>query len=415
MLYCIIFALAHLYFCDFLPLKTDESPFLSCYQSDQSMQSSIVPRWSLIACAAASLALPPVMAAELGEMAVLSHVGQPLLAEIELTALAPEDVNGVTVRLASPDVYRGGGIGMDPALQTLTISPLERGGRQYVRVTTRQAIQAAHVHLYLLLGNGNGAVVRLGTLWLTPAPPAAAAVSVPARPAVPVPLPMPVPAPLPRAVTGTPSPDAAALAARARAEGLVRPARVFVPTPAAPAPAAPALRAPPLRRATAPVAACAPQADAGQAQACVALDEKNAALNDKLGELEGKIGALQKALAQPATATAAAAPAAAPAEAQAPHAKPKPLHAAPAADKEKKTGGNGLLWLGIGTVAFLLLTALIAYVVRKRKQAAGPGAPSKYWVLLRKPFRRKSKDVPVLTEAVEEAAAAEPEAEPFSR
>src|SRR5450830_1574696 len=26
MLYCIIFALAHLYFCDFLPLKTDEFP-----------------------------------------------------------------------------------------------------------------------------------------------------------------------------------------------------------------------------------------------------------------------------------------------------------------------------------------------------------------------------------------------------
>ena len=377
------------------------------------MQSSIVPRWSLIACAAASLVLPPVMAAELGEMAVLSHVGQPLLAEIELTALTPEEAGGVAVRLASPDVYRGGGIGMDPALQTLMISPLERGGRQYVRVTTRQAIQAGHVHLYLLLGNGSGAVVRLGTLWLTPAPPAAAA-SAPVRPAIPAPAPVPVPLPLPRAAPGTPPPDAAALAARARAEGLVRPARVFVPPPAVPAPAAPALRPPPpLRRARAPVAACAPQADAGQAQACVALDEKNAALNAKLGELEGKIGALQKALAQPATATAAAAPAAVPAEAQPPHARPKPLHAAPTADKEKKTGGNGLLWLGIGTLAFLLLTALIVYVVRKRRQAAGPGAPSKYWVLLRKPFGRK-KEVPVLTEAVE-GGVAEAEAEPFSR
>ncbi|MED5615664.1 type IV pilus assembly protein FimV [Janthinobacterium sp. P210005] len=377
------------------------------------MQSSIFPRWSLIACAAASLALPPVMAAELGDMAVLSHVGQPLLAEIELTALAPEEASGVAVRLASSDVYRGGGIGMDPALQTLTISPLERGGRHYVRVTTRQAIQAGHVHLYLLLGSGNGAVVRLGTLWLTPAPPAAAVapVSAPARPAVPAPAPVPQPLPLPRAVSAAPSPDAAALAARARAEGLVRPARVFVPPPAAPAPPAAALRPAPLRRATAPVAACAPQANIEQAQACVALDEKNAALNDKLGELEGKIGALQQALAQPAAA--AAAPAAAPAEAQAPHAKPKPLHAAPAA--EKKAGGNGLLWLGIGTLAFLLLTALIVYVVRKRKQAAGPGAPSKYWVLLRKPFGRKKKEAPVLTEAVEEGVADEPEPEPFSR
>ncbi|MGK5059367.1 type IV pilus assembly protein FimV [Janthinobacterium sp. LB2P49] len=370
------------------------------------MQSSIFPRWSLIACAAASLALPPVMAAELGEMAVLSHVGQPLLAEIELTALAPEEANGVAVRLASPDVYRGGGIGMDPALQTLTISPLERGGRHYVRVSTRQAIQGGHVHLYLLLGNGSGAIVRLGTLWLTPAPPAA--ISAPVRPVSPVAAPVPAPLPFPRAVSGAASPDAAALAARARAEGLVRPARVFVPPPATPTPAAPALRPPPLRRAAAPVAACAPQADAGQTAACVALDEKNAALNDKLGELEGKIGALQKALALPAVP-----PAAALAVAQAPHAKPKPLMP-PIVDKEKKAGGNGLLWLGICTLIFLLLTAVIVYAVRKRKQAAQPGTPSKYWVLLRKSFGRKKKDVPVLTETVEEAVA-EPEAEPFSR
>ncbi|WP_374198764.1 FimV family protein, partial [Janthinobacterium sp. UMAB-56] len=165
------------------------------------MQSSILPRWSLIACAAASLALPPVMAAELGDMAVLSHVGQPLLAEIELTALAPEEVKGVSVRLASPDVYRGGGIGMDPALQSLKITPLERAGRQYVRVSTGQAIQAGHVHLYLLLGNGSAAVVRLGTLWLTPAPPAVA-VAVPVRPAIAVPAPAPVSVPLPRATAG---------------------------------------------------------------------------------------------------------------------------------------------------------------------------------------------------------------------
>ncbi|WP_426072670.1 type IV pilus assembly protein FimV [Janthinobacterium sp. DSP2-3-3] len=384
------------------------------------MQSSIVPRWSLSACAVASLALSPVMAAELGEMAVLSHVGQPLLAEIELTALAPEEASGVAVRLASPDVYRGGGIGMDPALQTLTITPLERGGRHYVRVTTRQAIQAGHVHLYLLLGNGSGGIVRLGTLWLTPAPPvsvaAVAAASAPVRPAIPatVPVPLVQPLPQPRAAPGATPPDAAALAARARAEGLVRPARVFVPPPAAPMPAALVLRPPPLRRAMAPVAACAPQADAGQAEACVALDQKNAALNEKLGELEGKIGVLQKALALPAAATAAVPLAAASAVAEAPHAKPKPLHGVPAADKEKKAGGNGLLWLGVATLAFLLLTALIVYIVRKRKQAAGSGAPSKYWVLLRKPFGRKKKDVPVLTEALEEEAA-EPESEPFSR
>ncbi|PHV17331.1 hypothetical protein CSQ90_08405 [Janthinobacterium sp. BJB303] len=380
------------------------------------MPSSAFPRWSLIACAAASLPAPPAVAAELGDMAVLSHLGQPLLAEIELTALAPDEASGVAVRLASPDVYRGGGVAMDPALQGLTISPLERGGRRYVRVTTEKAIQAGHVHLYLLLGNGGAAVVRLGTLWLTPAPPAA--VLPPSRP----PAPSLPPAPLPRPIVASaappaaPSPDAAALAARARAEGMLRPAAVFVPPPAAQkaAPAArAAVRPPPLRHPSAPVAACAPQADAGAAAACVALDEKNAALNVKLGELEGKIGALQQALALPAAAVTPAAAAPAEAAPALQRAKPRPLHAPP---PEKKAGGNGLLWLGIGTALFLLLTAVIAYAVRKRRQAAAPAAPSKYWVLLRKPFRRKT-DVPVLTETVEgeQEPAPEAEPEPFSR
>ena len=384
------------------------------------MPSSAFPRWTLIACAAASLALPPAMAAELGELAVLSHEGQPLLAEIELTALAPGEANGVAVRLASPDVYRGGGISMDLALQALTITPFGRDGRRFVRVSTVQAIQAGHVHLYLLLGNGSAAVVRLATLWLTPAPPApaSAAVIAPVKPVA-----VSAPAPAPASSHGGAPPDAAALAARARAEGMVRPATVFVAPPAvvllavqpAVQPAIPSaappvrapvsMRVPAPRRAAAPVAACAPQADAGQAEACLALDEKNAALNDKLGELEGKIGVLQQALAQPAATFAAAAPA------TAAHAKPKPL--APEVDKEKKTGGNGLLWLGLGTLALLLLTALIAYVLRKRKEAGGPVAPSKYWVLLRKPFRRKKQE-PVLTQAADEADAPA-EAEPFSR
>ena len=368
------------------------------------MPSSVFPRWTLIACAAAGLALPPVMAAELGELAVLSHVGQPLLAEIELTALAPEEASGVAVRLASPDVYRGGGIAMDPALQGLAIAPLERGGRRYVRVSTRQAIQAGHVHLYLLLGNGNGAIVRLATLWLTPAPPAAAAIA-PVKP---------LPASVSPAVPAAAPPDAAALAARARAEGMLRPPAVFLAPAAAPKPAASdmrppvAARPPPLRRPAAPVAACAPQADAAQAEACLALDEKNAALNDKLGELEGKIGALQKALDQPAMA---ALPVAAPVVAGPPHAKPKPL-VAPAAGK--KADGHGMLWLGLGTLVFLLLTAAIVYVLRKRKEAGAPAAPSKYWVLLRKPFRRKQAP-PVLTETAGEAVADEAEPEPFSR
>jgi flagellar basal body-associated protein FliL len=97
----------------------------------------------------------------------------------------------------------------------------------------------------------------------------------------------------------------------------------------------------------------------------------------------------------------------------APHAKAK------AAAAEKKAGGNGMLWLGIGTVLFLLVTAAVVYILRKRKgrAEAGPRPPSKYWVLLRKPFRRKPAPAvpPGDTMPERDEPALAPEPEPFSR
>ncbi len=363
------------------------------------MTSSVFSRWSASLCATACLAMPTAFAAELGEISVQSHIGQPLSADIELTALAPDELQGLPVRLASNNVYQGGGISMDGALQTLTISQVERDGRRFVHLATRQAIDAGHVHVYLVLGNVNRGVVRLATVWLTPAPPAPLTVAAPLPKVVP-PSAAPLMAPKPVAAR-VDVPDAAALAARARAEGMLRPPAV---APLAPAkPAFVPLSPPSLRRAAAPVAACAPQAAGMPAEACVALDRQNMVLNDKIGVLEGRISALQQALAAPVPAAAAVAVASGP-----PHAKTSVKAV------EKKTGGNGALWLGLG--ALLLVTGAIAYLVRKRKgrTAAQPKPPSKYWVLLRKPFRRKAAPVGEVP-PVRDEPALEPEPEPFSR
>lgn len=365
------------------------------------MTSPVFSRWSASLCATACLAMPAAFAAELGEISVQSHIGQPLSADIELTALALDELQGLPVRLASNNVYQGGGIGMDAALQTLTISQVERDGRRFVHLATRQAIDAAHVHVYLVLGNVNRGVVRLATVWLTPAPPAPVTVAAPVPKVVP-PSAAPLMAPKPVAVR-LDVPDAAALAARARAEGMLRPPAVVPPVPAKPAfvPVSP----PPLRRAAAPVAACAPQAAGMPAEACVALDRQNMVLNDKIGVLEGRISALQQALAAPVPAAVAAA-----AASGLPHAKTSPKAV------EKKTGGNGALWLGLGALLLLLVMGVIVYLVRKRKGggAAEPKPPSKYWVLLRKPFRRKAAPVGEVPPERDEPAL-EPEPEPFSR
>lgn len=350
---------------------------------------------------AACLAAPCALAAELGEIQVSSHMGQPLSAQIELTALAPDELGGLPVRLASPDVYQGGRIAMDPALRGLRISQVERDGRRYLQLETAQPVNAGHVHLYFQMGSGSRAIIRLATVMLTPAPPA---------PLAPAPVPAPALSPVPARPVATAKPastiDAAALAARARAEGMVRPPAVFVPPAVSPVVVrtVPMPRAPSARQAR-PAASCAPQPAGMAAAECVALDQHNAELNDKLGVLEGKVGALRKALAEPAAAAAA--------DPAPPHAKSKPLSAKGKKAASASAGSNWWAWFG-GALLLAVLAAVLLWL-RKRRQAAGNRAPSKYWVLLRKPFRRKAVPVVVAEPADPVAPEEAPEPEPFSR
>ncbi len=156
-------------------------------------------------------------AAELGDVSVRSFIGQPLAADIELVALAPDEVNALQVRLAQPDVFRGANITMNPALSSVRMSVVKRDQKQFLHVTTTRAVDADYVHMYLELSAAGRHDVRLATVWLqadpNPAPPPA-----PAAPAMP-------PA---GAMT---SADAAQIAAQARAE---RMAAAAAAVPAAP-------------------------------------------------------------------------------------------------------------------------------------------------------------------------------------
>jgi pilus assembly protein FimV len=143
-------------------------------------------------------------AAELGDVSARSFIGQPLSADIELVALAPDEVNALQVRLARPDVFRGANITMNPALSSVRMSVVKRDQKQFLHVTTTRAIDADYVHLYVELSAAGRQDVRLATVWLQadpnpPPPPAPVVASVPA----------------PGAMT---SADAERIAAQARAE-----------------------------------------------------------------------------------------------------------------------------------------------------------------------------------------------------
>jgi pilus assembly protein FimV len=310
---------------------------------------------SILAAAQLLLLLAvPARAAELGDVTVRSFIGQPLVADIELVQLAPDELSALQVRLAQPDVFRGANITMNPALGSVHMAIYRRDGRQFLHVTTTRNIDAEYVHLFLELSAAGRQDVRAATVWLqadpNPAPavalpaarvtepvaaaPAVSAATVPAAPTVPLrdrtrPAPMPSthesevggPGALRAAVAAAPASARrmAAPAAKPAVSGETVHAEAMVPLTVAQA----LLPLPPLplpkgvRRPPAP-AACTPSGMT--AKECMELDGHSAALSSKLVELEGKVKMLQGALAATparagAAASASASSAAAPASA----------------------------------------------------------------------------------------------------
>ncbi|MGK5045025.1 FimV/HubP family polar landmark protein [Janthinobacterium sp. GB4P2] len=103
---------------------------------------------------------PAVSAAELGKITVLSAAGQPLRAEIELTAVKPDEASSLLAKLAPPDAYRQAVVDLNPALNALTFSIETRNGKPFVRVSSAQPLTEPLVDLLLELSGKHGRQVR---------------------------------------------------------------------------------------------------------------------------------------------------------------------------------------------------------------------------------------------------------------
>lgn len=111
---------------------------------------------------------PAAYAAGLGKLTVLSSLGQPLRAEIELTSVTPEEAQELVAKLASPDAFRAANIDFNSALLQLRFDVEARGGRQFIRVTSSQPINEPFVDMLLELTWTNGRLVREYTFLLDP-------------------------------------------------------------------------------------------------------------------------------------------------------------------------------------------------------------------------------------------------------
>ncbi len=155
----------------------------------------------LAAAVASALVLASAShAAGLGKLTVLSALGQPLRAEIELTSVSPEEASGLAAKLASPEAFRNANIEFNPALLSLRFAVEQRGGRQFIRVSSTQPLNEPFVDLLLELTWNNGRLVREYTFLLDPAELRAtqaaqvAANEAPARPRAEQPAAAPAPA-----------------------------------------------------------------------------------------------------------------------------------------------------------------------------------------------------------------------------
>ncbi|MGZ8293129.1 MAG: FimV/HubP family polar landmark protein [Telluria sp.] len=121
------------------------------------------------AVASAVLMSSSAYAAGLGKLTVMSSLGQPLRAEIELTSVSNEEASGLVAKLASPEAFRLANIDFNPALLSLRFTIEQRGGRQIIKISSTQPLNEPFVDMLLELSWESGRLVREYTFLLDPA------------------------------------------------------------------------------------------------------------------------------------------------------------------------------------------------------------------------------------------------------
>ncbi len=202
------------------------------------------PKLLAAAIAAALSSTVPLAAdaAGLGRLTVQSALGQPLRAEVEVTALGREEIGSLTARLASPEAFRQAGLEYNPALSGLRFAIEQRpNGGAVVRVASSQPVNEPFVDLLVELNWASGKFVREYTFLLDPPELRMGRDTAVAG----------------GAATSTPAPaarQAAASAAAVPATAAPAPAAIARPVPASPAASSSAVARPPSQ----PVSAAAP-------------------------------------------------------------------------------------------------------------------------------------------------------------
>lgn len=203
--------------------------------------------FAILAAALALIAPFSAHAAGLGRLNVLSPLGQPLNAEVEILALRPGEEDSLVARVAPLDAFTAAGIEPTAMLNTMRFTVERRGNQRFLRVTTTTAVNEPFVELLIELQWSSGRLVREYTFLLDP-PEYKSRQAIAAAPPAPKPA-----APAPEASKPPPPVEAKPIEPAAPAAPVIvpAPAPAETPAPSAAAPSEPAKEPEPAKEAAA--------------------------------------------------------------------------------------------------------------------------------------------------------------------
>lgn len=178
------------------------------------------------------------LALALGKVTVLSALGEPLRAEIEVPEVSPEEAASLRAGPATPEAFKAAGLDYNNIVSSIQVSLQKRAdGRSYLRLTSERVINDPFVDLILEANWSSGRIVRDYTMLFDPpglrvqpaAAPSAPQISPPAATR---------PAPPPAAAVPQPTPRPLAPPAAVASPPAAKPEPVRKPAPTAPTPLA---------------------------------------------------------------------------------------------------------------------------------------------------------------------------------
>ncbi len=131
------------------------------------VHNSKLKRLSIALC----MALVPisVFAAGLGKLNVMSSLGEPLKADIELIAVTPEDLNSITAAIASQEAYTTQGIEKPASHNSIKVSISKNAaGAPILKLNSSQVISEPFLDMLIQVDWASGRLLREYTVLLDP-------------------------------------------------------------------------------------------------------------------------------------------------------------------------------------------------------------------------------------------------------